>query len=137
MNNKKVSDARSLPIPISTLWDGILLISIFRTLDSGWAARLMETMLTKIVETKSKVIVMDISCLLIVDTAVASQIIKITRATKFVGCECIISGMSPHVAKSIVDLGVHLEGINTSTSIKEALEYAFKVIGVNIVSTKQ
>ena len=134
---EKKDKLRALPIPISLLWDGILLISIFRTLNSEWAAKVMETMLLKIVETRSKVIVMDISALMIVDTAVANQLIKITKATKLVGCECVISGMSPYVAKSIVALGINLERIVTSSSIKEALEYAFTVWELDIISTNK
>lgn len=123
--------------PISILWDGILLIPIFGTVDSRKAQELMENILTKIVETESKTIIIDILGVATVDSAVANHLVKITKATKLMGCECIISGISPEIAQTLIQLGLELEGVITRATLKNALQWAFRTNGLEVKEVKE
>lgn len=92
----------------------------------------MTTMLNKITETQAKVFILDISGVGVVDTAVANHLIKMTKAAKLMGCLCTISGLSPAVAQTIVELGVQIDEVNTTATMKDALKNAFGLVGTNI-----
>jgi methyl-accepting chemotaxis protein len=85
----------------------------------------------RISETRAKVFVMDISGVSTVDTAVANQLIKITKATQLMGCESIISGISPAIARTIVELGIHVGEVKTTATLRDAFEIALRMIGEN------
>ncbi|OGR83017.1 MAG: sigma-B regulator RsbR [Elusimicrobia bacterium RIFCSPLOWO2_01_FULL_54_10] len=123
--------------PISILWDSILLIPIFGTVDSRKAQELMEDILTKIVETESKTIIIDILGVATVDSAVANHLVKITKATTLMGCGCIISGISPAIAQTLVHLGVELEGVITRATLKDALQWAFRTNGLEVKEVRE
>jgi len=123
--------------PMMILWKDILLLPLVGTLDSRRAQLVMEMGLKKIAETESKVIILDILGVPAVDTAVANHILKITKATKLMGCNCILSGMSPEVAQSIVQLGVDLGDLITKATLKDALEHAFHLRGIEIGKQKK
>ena len=95
-----------LSTPVNILWENVLMVPIFGVLDSKRSQDLMETVLTKIVETGFKTIILDILGVVTVDSAVANHLIKITKATKLMGCGCIISGISPAIAQTLVHLGI-------------------------------
>ncbi len=113
--------------PITIIWQGILLIPIVGALDSKRGQDIMEAMLEKIVDTQSKTIILDILGVATVDSAVANHLVKITKATKLMGCECIISGIVPSVAQTLVHLGIDLGEVITRATLKDALELAFKM----------
>jgi rsbT co-antagonist protein RsbR len=92
----------------------------------------MNAMLTKISETRARVIILDISGVGVVDTGVANHLIKITKATKLMGCECTISGVSPAIAQTIVELGIDVGEIKTKATLRDALEDAFHATGINL-----
>jgi len=119
-------------VPINLLWDKLLMLSIVGILDSGKTQIVMEKMLRKIKEIHAKVIIMDIMGVLAVDSAVANHIIKITKATRLMGCECILSGISPEISQTIVNLGIELEGITTTSTLKDALELSFQKLGLEL-----
>jgi len=125
--------ADEIATPVSILWDGILMVPVFGVLDSMRAQVLMDTMLAKIVETRARVIILDILGVEAVDTAVANHIIQITRATALMGCECVVSGISPAVAQSIVHLGIDLGQITTRSTLADALGYAFAETGRQVI----
>jgi len=100
--------------------------------DSLRAQQMMNTMLTKIMETSAKVIILDIQGVAAVDTAVANHLIKIAKATKLMGCRCIISGISPAVAQTLVQLGIELGGISTNSTLQDALSDAFKLMDIEV-----
>ena len=104
--------------------------------DSLRAQQIMSAMLTKITETSSKVIIMDIQGVAAVDTAVANHLIKITKATKLMGCRCIISGISPAVAETLVELGVDLGDVATNSTLADALHDAFDTLNYKILIGK-
>jgi len=133
----KATREAKLPTPVSVLWEGILVVVIVGVLDSKRTQETMETILEKVSETQSKTIIMDILGVPAVDTAVANHLIKITKATKLMGCECIISGISPVVAQALVNLGVELSDITTHSNLRDALQYAFEVNGFEVRERKE
>lgn len=135
--NKMLSDTiemqnqslQQMSTPIAQLWERILFLPLVGTLDSKRAQTVMNTMLEKITSTESRVFVLDISGITVMDTAVANHLIKMTKATRLMGCSCVISGVSSHVAQTIIDLGIHTDEVNTTNTLKDALVSAFKTIG--------
>lgn len=134
MANKKENNP--VLTPVNVIWEGILLIPISGTIDSKRAQGIMETILKKIIETKSKSIIMDVLGVVTVDSAVANHLIKITKATKLLGARCIVSGIVPEIAQIIVALGVDLGEVDTRADIADALELAFEVAGLEVVKRK-
>ena len=96
----------------------------------------MDTMLSKILETESKIIILDILGVAAVDSAVANQLIKISKATKLMGCDVIISGISPEVAQAVVQLGIELKEVITTATLKNALVLAFDMLKLEVVKIK-
>lgn len=121
--------------PVAAIWDGILLLPIVGVIDSARANEIMNSILTKILETHAKVIILDISGVAVVDTAVANHLIKITKASKLMGCDCNITGMSPAVAQTIVELGVDTQTIATTANLHDSLRMSFSKVGVMIAKS--
>jgi len=122
--------------PVNVLWDKILMLPIFGMIDSARSQEIMETMLNKIIETNSKVIILDILGVAVVDSAVANHLIKITKATQLVGAEAIISGISSEVAQTLVNLGIELGGVTTTATLSDAVQLAFDKTGYIVKQTK-
>jgi rsbT co-antagonist protein RsbR len=101
-------------------------------IDSKRAQDVMTTMLERISSSQSKVFILDISGVAVVDTAVANYLIKMTKAAKLMGCLCIISGIAGSVAQTIVELGINIDEIQTTGSMQDALKTALKITGTNI-----
>ena len=118
--------------PVTQIWNGILLLPIVGLIDSTRARDIMNATLAKIGETQARIFILDISGVGVVDTAVANNLIKITRATRLMGCETTISGVSPSIAQTIVDLGIDVGRIKTTATMKDALSGAFGRIGMQI-----
>jgi len=137
MTNETISrQSRSLismSTPVTEIWKDVLLLPVVGVVDSQRAQDIMHTMLTKVAETSSKVAIIDIGGVAVVDTAVANHLIKITKATKLMGCKCTISGLSPAIAQSIVELGIDVGEVETTATLRDALANAFRVIGVSLV----
>ncbi|MCH8080668.1 MAG: STAS domain-containing protein [Proteobacteria bacterium] len=136
MTNRTIAEQgetlMKMSTPVTAIWSGILMLPVVGIIDSKRAQDIMNTMLHKIAETQSRVIILDISGVGIVDTAVANNLIKITKATKLMGCECTISGLSPAIAQTIVELGIDVGSITTTANLKDALETAFAKTGIII-----
>jgi len=118
--------------PVTALWEDILMLPVVGIIDSKRSQDIMNAMLSKISTTQSKIIILDISGVAIVDTAVANHLIKITKATKLMGCECLISGISPTIAQTVVELGIDVGDVQTTATLRDALRIAFKNTGVEI-----
>ena len=118
--------------PVTQIWSGILLLPIVGIIDSKRARDIMNATLAKIGETQARIFILDISGVGVVDTAVANHLIKITRATRLMGCDCTISGVSPSIAQTIVDLGIDVGRIKTTATMKDALADAFQRVGMEI-----
>ena len=118
--------------PVTQIWSGILLLPIVGIIDSKRARDIMNATRAKIGETQARIFILDISGVGVVDTAVANHLIKITRATRLMGCDCTISGVSPSIAQTIVDLGIDVGRIKTTSTMKDALADAFHRVGMEI-----
>ncbi|MBC3797521.1 PAS domain-containing protein [Acetobacterium tundrae] len=125
---------REMSTPTIKLWEGVLVLPVVGVVDSLRAQHMMESMLNKIAETYSKVIILDIHGVAAVDTAVANHLIKITKATKLMGCECILSGISPAVAQTIIQLGIDMAAINTQATLSDALSEAFIILSLEVIT---
>lgn len=123
---------REMSTPTIELWDGVLVLPVVGVVDSMRAQHMMDSMLNKIAETYSKVIIMDIQGVAAVDTAVANHLIKITKATKLMGCECILSGITPAVAQTIIQLGINMDTVKTKSTLSDALAEAFKILNLEV-----
>jgi rsbT co-antagonist protein RsbR len=117
--------------PVTPIWEGILLLPLVGIVDSARTQDIMNKTLAKISETRARMFVLDISGVGAIDTAVANQLIKITRATQLMGCESIISGISPAIARTLVELGVQVGDVKTTATLRDALELAMRAIGVD------
>ncbi len=128
---------QELSTPVTPIWDQILLLPLVGILDSTRAASIMTKSLEMISQTRARIFVLDISGVATVDTAVANQLIKITKATQLMGCEAIISGLSPAIARTIVELGVNVGEIRTTATLRDAFETALTSLGTRIGQSRQ
>jgi methyl-accepting chemotaxis protein len=127
---------QEMSTPVIPIWDQILLLPLVGIVDSTRTSDVMKKTLMRIRETRSKLFILDISGVPTVDTAVANQLIKITKATRLMGCETMISGVSPSIAHTVVELGVNLGGVTTTTTLRDALEIALQRVGMSMSTTQ-
>ncbi len=123
--------------PVTQIWGGILLLPLVGIIDTKRARDVMNTTLAKIGETQARIFILDISGVGVVDTAVANHLVKITRATRLMGCESTISGVSPSIAQTMVDLGIDIGEVKTTATMKDALADAFRSVGIEIKQTRR
>ena len=121
--------------PVTALWEDILMLPVVGIIDSQRANDMMSSVLARVAETRAKVFIIDISGVSVVDTAVANHIIKITKATRLMGCSCILSGLSPSIAQTIVELGIDVGALQTTATLRDALEEAFRRVGIAVQRT--
>lgn len=121
-----------LSTPVIKLWEGILALPLIGTLDSARTQIVMETLLQRIVETGSSVAIIDITGVPTVDTLVAQHLIKTVTAARLMGADCIISGIRPQIAQTIVHLGVGLGDVTTKASLADAFMIALARAGLTI-----
>ena len=111
-----------LSTPVVKLWDGVLALPIIGTLDSSRTQTIMESLLEKIVETGSEIAIIDITGVPTVDTLTAQHLLKTVTAARLMGAECIISGIRPQIAQTIVHLGVELGDVITKASARRRVQ---------------
>jgi rsbT co-antagonist protein RsbR len=121
-----------LSTPVIQLWDGILALPIIGTLDSARTQIVMEALLQQVVATRSPIAILDITGVPTVDTLTAQHLLKTVAATRLMGAECIISGIRPQIAQTIVHLGVELTGVVTKASLADAFRVALEKLGHRI-----
>ena len=121
-----------LSTPVVKVWDGVVAVPLIGTLDSGRTQVVMENLLTRIVETGASVAIIDITGVPTVDTLVAQHLIKTVAAARLMGAECIISGIRPQIAQTIVHLGVDLQDVITKATLADAFAIALKRAGLGI-----
>ncbi len=115
-----------LSTPVVKLWDGVLALPIIGTLDSSRTQTIMESLLERIVETGSEIAIIDITGVPTVDTLTAQHLLKTVTAARLMGAECIISGIRPQIAQTIVHLGVELGDVITKASLADAFRIALQ-----------
>ena len=113
-----------LSTPVVELWHGILVLQLIGTLDSARTQIVMERLLQKIVETGAGIAIVDITGVPTADTLVAQHLLKTVAAARLMGAECIISGIRPRIAQTIVHLGVDLADVITKATLADAFAIA-------------
>ncbi|MFK3736677.1 STAS domain-containing protein [Massilia sp. TN1-12] len=124
-----------LSTPVVKLWDGILALPLIGTLDSARTQVVMENILQKIVDTGASIAIIDITGVPTVDTLVAQHLMKTIAAARLMGADCIISGIRPQIAQTIVHLGVNLEDVMTKATLADAFVVALERTGTAVVKS--
>jgi rsbT co-antagonist protein RsbR len=119
-----------LSTPVVKLWEGVLALPLIGTLDSGRTQIVMEILLQRIVETGSQIAIIDITGVPTVDTLTAQHLLKTVAAARLMGAECIISGIRPQIAQTVVHLGVDLSHVITKASLADAFAIALQRSGL-------
>jgi rsbT co-antagonist protein RsbR len=122
-----------LSTPVVKLWNGILALPLIGTLDSARTQVVMENILQKIVDTGAAIAIIDITGVPTVDTLVAQHLMKTIAAARLMGADCIISGIRPQIAQTIVHLGVNLEDVMTKATLADAFVVALERTGTAII----
>ncbi|GGS48363.1 STAS domain-containing protein [Streptomyces griseoviridis] len=121
--------------PVIKLWDGIVAVPLIGTLDSARSQVVMETLLEAVVEQRARYAILDITGVPTVDSLVAQHLMKTVQAARLMGAECIVSGIRPAIAQTIVHLGLDLGGVITRAGLADALGYALHQLGAGIFNT--
>jgi len=129
---RQTDEITQISTPVIRVWDGILALPIIGTLDSARTQVVMESLLQEIVETGSSIAILDISGVPAVDSLVAQHLIKTVAATRLMGAECIISGIRPEIAQTVVHLGIDLSQIITKSTLASALKTAFTILSLEV-----
>ena len=133
--SRQQQEMLELSTPVVQLWDGILGLPLIGTLDSERTQVVMESLLQKIVETGSEIAIIDITGVPTVDTLVAQHLLKTVAAARLMGAECIISGIRPQIAQTIVHLGVDLADVITKASLADAFVIAMRRAGLTVTNS--
>lgn len=129
---RQTDEIAEISTPVIRVWDGILALPIIGTLDSARTQVVMESLLQQIVETGSTIAILDISGVAAVDSLVAQHLLKTVAATRLMGAECIISGIRPEIAQTVVHLGIDLSNIVTKATLASALKQAFAMLKLTV-----
>ncbi|HBL10776.1 MAG TPA: anti-anti-sigma factor [Cyanobacteria bacterium UBA11162] len=139
MSNETISaQSKSLmemSTPVTQIWDNILLLPLVGIVDSKRALDIRNAVLSAISRSRARVFILDISGVAVVDTAVANHLIKIAKATRLMGCESTLSGISPSIAETMIELGIDIGALRTTATMMDALEAAFQRLGLRIAKT--
>ncbi|HKS23949.1 MAG TPA: STAS domain-containing protein [Thermoanaerobaculia bacterium] len=130
---RQQQDMLELSTPVVSLWQGIVALPIIGTLDSNRTQMVMETLLQRIVETEAAIAIIDITGVPTVDTLVAQHLLKAVAAARLMGADCIISGIRPQIAQTIVHLGVTLGEVITKATLADAFALALTKTGRKVV----
>ncbi len=134
-NEKMLEQSKSLiemSTPVTAIWEGILMLPLVGIIDSKRALDITARVLEEIASSQATCFILDISGVAVIDTAVANYLIKITKATRLMGCETMISGLSPAIAQTIVELGIDVGRVQTTGNLRDALRLAFDNVGLTV-----
>jgi rsbT co-antagonist protein RsbR len=134
---RQTDEIAEISTPVIRVWEGILALPIIGTLDSARTQVVMENLLQEIVESGSSIAILDISGVPAVDSLVAQHLIKTVSATRLMGAECIISGIRPEIAQTVVHLGIDLSQIITKSTLASALKTAFTLLHLQVVKKQK
>lgn len=126
-----------LQTPVIQVWDRILALPIVGSLDTARTQEMNEALLQKIVDTGSEIVILDITAVPVVDTAVAKHLLETVAAARLLGAEVLIVGLSSRTAMTLVHLGVDLAGVITRTTLAKGLELAFARLGLEVVQRRE
>jgi rsbT co-antagonist protein RsbR len=134
--DRQQREVLELSTPVVKLWDGILALPLIGTLDSARTQTVMENLLQRIVDTGCETAIIDITGVPTVDTVTAQHLLKTVAAARLMGADCIISGIRPQIAQTIVHLGVDLSAVTTKASLADAFGLALKRLGLTVTKAK-
>ena len=134
--SRQQQDMLELSTPVVKLWHGILALPLIGTLDSERTQVVMESLLQQIVDTGADIAIIDITGVPVVDTLVAQHLLKTVAAARLMGADCIISGIRPQIAQTIVHLGVELGDVITKATLADAFAVALTRRGLAVQATK-
>jgi rsbT co-antagonist protein RsbR len=126
-----------LSTPVVRLWENVLALPLIGTLDSARTQVVMQNLLEAIVATRSDFAIIDITGVPVVDTLVAQHLLKTVAAARLMGADCLISGIRPQIAQTIIHLGVDLTNVTTKATLADAFAVALKRNGMRVVKTKE
>jgi rsbT co-antagonist protein RsbR len=129
---RQQQEMMELSTPVVELWDGVLALPLIGTLDSARTQVVMENLLQRIVDTGSGIAIIDITGVPTVDTLVAQHLLKTVAAARLMGADCIISGIRPQIAQTIVHLGVDLQDVVTKATLADAFAIALRRLGLGV-----
>jgi rsbT co-antagonist protein RsbR len=132
--NRQRLEMLEIATPVIKLWEGIVAVPLIGTLDSARSQVVMETLLDAVVEQHARFAILDITGVPTVDSLVAQHLMKTVAAARLMGAECIVSGIRPAIAQTIVHLGIDLSSVLTRASLADALAYALQEQGAHIVA---
>jgi len=124
---------RGLQIPVIQVWEGILALPIIGSLDTERTQEMTEALLQRIVETNSEIVLVDITGVSLIDSAVAKHLLETVAASRLMGAEVLVVGLTTRTAMTLVHLGVDLAGVTTRTTMAKGLELAFARLGLRVV----
>jgi rsbT co-antagonist protein RsbR len=134
---RQQQELMELSTPVVTLWDGVLALPVIGTLDSSRTQVVMENLLQRIVETGAVIAIIDITGVPTVDTLTAQHLLKTVAAARLMGADCIISGIRPQIAQTIVHLGVDLGTVITKATLADAFTIALRRLGLTVAKAAQ
>jgi len=129
---RQQSEMTEVSAPVVKIWERIVTVPLLGTLDSFRAQTVMENLLQAILDREAEVAIIDITGVSTVDTMVAQHLLRTAAAVRLMGAECVISGISPKIAQTIVHLGVDLPNVVTRSDLQSGLAYAFERIGLSV-----
>ena len=129
---RQQQEMMELSTPVVELWEGVLALPLIGTLDSARTQVVMESLLQRIVDTGAGIAIIDITGVPTVDTLVAQHLLKTVAAARLMGADCIISGIRPQIAQTIVHLGVELQDVLTKATLADAFAIALKRLGLTV-----
>jgi rsbT co-antagonist protein RsbR len=121
-----------LSVPVIQVWDSILLLPLIGVIDSRRAAQVMESLLQSIARASARFVLIDVTGVPVVDTSVASYLVRAVQAAQLLGCQSILAGISPEIAQTLVGLGVDFSHILTRATLQNGLEYALKQLNYSV-----
>jgi rsbT co-antagonist protein RsbR len=133
---RQQQELMELSTPVVTLWEGVLALPVIGTLDSARTLVVMESLLQRIVDTGASIAIIDITGVPTVDTLTAQHLLKTVAAARLMGADCIISGIRPQIAQTIVHLGVDLGAVVTKATLADAFAVAMKRLGLAVTRTQ-
>jgi len=134
--SRQQQEMLELSTPVVALWEGVLALPLIGTLDSARTQVVMENLLQRIVETGAGIAIIDITGVPTVDTLVAQHLLKTVAAARLMGADCIISGIRPQIAQTIVHLGVDLQDVITKATLADAFAIALRRLGLSVQKAK-
>ena len=134
--NRQQRELMELSTPVVKLWEGVVALPLIGTLDSERAQVVMESLLERIVETNSTIAIIDITGVPTVDTLVAQHLLKTVAAARLMGADCVISGIRPQIAQTIVHLGLTLSEVTTKATMADAIAIALERGGLRIMPAR-